>query len=362
MDLYVSVKKQKIAGLLGRNSVVQTLRTILDNCETICVYGNSGVGKTHLVKSVLSGEKYTEIDLSNPPDYDRMKYSTSHVLIDDVDVTTQAWKDVASRGKLTEGGMIVVTMGVKGVDFCDCIKLEALSSDEQLKLIKERSPDTPNDIATKAIERANGNLRNLFDYAQDSDDKDIFKSPKDFIHDLLSGVENPSSHIGSVIQEHGYSCGIVHENYLNTKDPDILGITENLSTADVCDRWIYDSNWELLPYYCNHGIIAPTILMGSTLMRESIRPGSAWTKFNNRKMRQSKIRAMKDRTHLPIDVDGLMMIHKYCITDPDKAIEVLLSYNMKPQDLDVINHLSSINKIKPKALQLLKKRLKDALG
>ena len=359
MDLYVTAKKQKIEGLLGRDSVVQTLRTILKNRETICVYGNSGVGKTHLVKSVLMDEKYTEIDLSNPPDYDRMKYSTSHVLIDDVDVTTQAWKDVASRGKLTEGGMIVVTMGVKGVDFCDCIKLEPLSYDVQLNLIKERLPDTSDDIAINAIERAHGNL---LDYAQQSDDKDIFKSPKDFIYDLLSGEESPLDHIGSVIQEHGYSCGIVHENYLNAKDPDILGISENLSIADIYDRWIYDSNWELLPYYCNHGIIAPTIMMGNTLMRESIRPGSAWTKFNNHKMRQSKIRAMNDRTHLPIDVDRLTMIHKYCLTDPDKAIEVLLSYNMKPQDLDVINHLSSINKIKPKALQLLKKRLKDALG
>lgn len=362
MDLYVTTKKQKSVYLLGRDSVAKTLCGILETRETICVYGDYGVGKTHLVKSILAGEKYTELDLSNPPDYDKMKSSVSHVLIDDVDVTTQAWRDVIAKGKLTKGAMIIVTHTIKGIDFCDCIKLDPLRLNDQITLCKNRSPSASIETIHEAIKNANGNLRNLFDYLNFSDQKDIFKSPKDFIHDILSGVDTPSSYIGHIIEEHGYSCGIVHENYMRTKNPDVLQISEDLSIADVYDNWIYDSNWELLPYYCMHGIIKPTISMDTSIIRETIKPGSAWTKFNNYKMRQSKVKLIRNRTAHPIDNDRLLLIHSYCLNDPAKAVEIMLSYNLQPQDLDVINHLSITNKIKPKALQSLKKNLRDALG
>jgi hypothetical protein len=362
MDLYVTTQKQKSAPILGRDSVKQTLRGILNTREIICVYGDYGVGKTHLVKSVLSGEKYTELDLSNPLDYDRMKSSVSHVLIDDVDVTTQAWRDVTERGKLTRGAMIIVTRIIKGIDFCDCIKIEPLSVEHQITLCRTRSPSSSIEVIHEAISKSNGNLRNLIDYLYFSDQKDLFKSPKDFIHDILSGAAQPGAYLGHVIEEHGYSCGIVHENYLRTNNPDTLSIPEDLSIADIYDNWIYNSNWELLPYYCMHGIVKPAMSMDNSIIRETIRAGSAWTKFNNYKMRQSKIKSIRSRTVHPIDTDRLLMIHSYCLSDPAKAVEIMLSYNIQPQDLDVMNHLTILNKIKPKALQSLKKNLRDALG
>jgi hypothetical protein len=37
--------------------------------------------------------------------------------------------------------------------------------------------------------------------------------------------------------------------------------------------------------------------------------------------------------------------------------DILLDYNIKPQDIDVLNHMSPLRKIKAKTVSLLKKKL-----
>jgi hypothetical protein len=37
--------------------------------------------------------------------------------------------------------------------------------------------------------------------------------------------------------------------------------------------------------------------------------------------------------------------------------DILREYNLQPQDIDVLNHLSPLRKIKPKVVAMLKKQL-----
>jgi len=52
-------------------------------------------------------------------------------------------------------------------------------------------------------------------------------------------------------------------------------------------------------------------------------------------------------------------IQSYLLKDD---ISMALSYQLEPQDLDVINHLCIKNKLKPKNLLKLKARLKNELA
>jgi hypothetical protein len=40
-----------------------------------------------------------------------------------------------------------------------------------------------------------------------------------------------------------------------------------------------------------------------------------------------------------------------------EMVDILLDYNIKPQDIDVLNHMSPLRKIKAKTVSLLKKKL-----
>ena len=98
----------------------------------------------------------------------------------------------------------------------------------------------------------------------------------------------------------------------------------------------------------NHTIKAP------------LRSGSAWTKFGNYKMRHLKYMSMSKRSNYKLDIDTVMLIKLYCQTDKQKALEIFREYNLNSSDLDVINHLAIINKLKPKEVQSLKKFLKES--
>ena len=214
----------------------------------------------------------------------------------------------------------------------------------------------PNKDPTQAISTANGNLRDLFMYMEGSDEKDLFVTPKKLIHSFLTPSEfHPQYHIGDIIGDHGYSCAVIQENYISSNISDFSNITDEFSMADVYDGIIYNGYWELLPYFCHHGIIKPCIAINKSLLPEAIRPGSYWSKYNNFKMREGKLKEIKHRTGLTID--ELLVLKTKCIYEPEKAIEHMKHYNMIPQDLDILNHISLITKLKPKATQSLKRCL-----
>ena len=356
MDAYVTIKQQKKMEIFGRTSVVNTVMKYIDSGETLCIYGPSGVGKSYLVNSLIKG-----VDLVNGIDLDLLANSSCHVILDNLDTESSLWREVMSRQKLSKGCTIIVSNSIKNIDFCDCLELEPLTENQQLELISKKFPmvcDKP--FVLDCIKRANGNLRDLFFYVEKSDDKDIFLSPKDYIHNILTEPGVPS--LGDVVDDHGYSWGVVHENYVDAKNADYVSIIDDLALADVYDSVIYNGDWDLLPYFCHHGIVKPALEIGGTLHKECIRPGSAWTKFNNYKMRKSKVNDIKNRSGGRIDVEAMLLLRTLCINDPDRAVETMASYGMTPQDVDIMNHIALKTKIKPKAVQSIKKKLKNVLG
>lgn len=358
MDAFVKVKKQKNIDIFGREVVSKTIRNIIDNNETLCIYGQIGVGKTFIIKQLLKGEIYVDFDYKT--NLELLEMSNCHVIIDNIDTEGLLWKQISEKKKLSKGSTIIITNSIKNVDFCDCIHIEPLSNKLQIELVSKEYPSVVNhEFVLSCIHRARGNLRDLLLYVQNSDDKDIFMSPKDYVHKLLT--EKGSYSIGENVEDHGFSWGVVHENYIDAKNINHESIIHDLSLADVYDSKIYGGDWNLLPYFCHHGVIKPCIEIGGALNKECIRPGSSWTKFNNHKMRLSKMTGIKNRSKSGIGVDEMCLLRDICLQDQDKAVEIMVSYGMLPQDIDVMNHITLLKKIKPKAVQSLKKKLKNVL-
>lgn len=357
MDAYVIIKQQKNQEVFGRSGVVKTVMKYINSGETLCIYGKCGVGKTHLINSLIKGvELVTGIDL------DFLSNSCSHVIVDNLDTESNLWKEVVNRQKLSRGCTIILSNSIKNIDFCDCLELEPLTENQQIELISHKFPsicDRP--FVLDCIKKANGNIRDLFSYLEHSDDKDFFMTPKDYIHNILT-EPNLRPPIGDVVDDHGYSWGVIHENYTDAKNVDYVAITDDFCIADIYDSLIYNGDWNLLPFFCHHGIIKPSLEIGGTLHKECIRPGSAWTKFNNYKMRKSKVTDIQNRSGGRIDVDSMLLLRTICINDPDRAVDIMTHYGMIPQDIDIINHIALKTKIKPKAVQYVKKKLKNVLG
>jgi len=72
-------------------------------------------------------------------------------------------------------------------------------------------------------------------------------------------------------------------------------------------------------------------------------------------MRQKRLRSITGRVpYYYLDTDTLMLLR-----DMAEAgnVDVLREYKLEPKDVDVLNHLSPLRKLKPKTVQALKKTL-----
>ena len=106
-----------------------------------------------------------------------------------------------------------------------------------------------------------------------------------------------------------------------------------------------------------YGVVMPAIRIDHALTKNAMRPGSAWTKFSNYKMRLYKLRAMANRK-LPIkvNIDYVHTFQNYNLHRP--SVDLLRIYGLESADLDVMNHLCLKTKLKPKQLTNLKKELR----
>ena len=136
-------------------------------------------------------------------------------------------------------------------------------------------------------------------------------------------------------------------------------ISENMSTADMYDNALYNGEWELNKFFCHEAIIHPCIKLNQSLYRETLNPGSAWTKYNNMRMRMRKIKQIKQKQiYNKITIETLILIKDKCIELNLNVLSLLRIYKLTSQDMDVINHLALITKIKPKLLNNIKKELR----
>ena len=356
MDRFITISKQKENDkCIGRTETLKTLRHLIETNSKFCVYGDSGVGKTFVIEKALEGIRYIELHSENfKSDFlCKIRDTDNHVLIDDQEVPHGTFEN-----KLSKGSLIVVSRKI--IEGFDCIKIDPLSDDEMIEIGKIHFPDVE---SLKHID-PKGNIRNfLFTLDNFSHKRDFFKTPKELVYDLVckNGSEDPKTFLGHSVNEHGYSWGIVHENYLDSINSSqwFEKVADYMSLADLEDVKIYDGNTQT-SIFSLYGIILPAIELDHTLDKQTMRPGSAWTKFNNYKMRFSRYQSMTNRKiRSTIDINSLNVISQYCKSDSKKAIETLSHYGLTSADVDVMNHLSIINKIKPRALQLIKKQIKN---
>ena len=71
-----------------------------------------------------------------------------------------------------------------------------------------------------------------------------------------------------------------------------------------------------------------------------------------------KLKELKNRSKLKIDIDTLLNIRDKINHEKIGVVPFLVANNFRSQDVDLINHLGLINKIKPKLLNNIKKELK----
>lgn len=129
---------------------------------------------------------------------------------------------------------------------------------------------------------------------------------------------------------------------------------ESLSEAMIFESEIYRGNWDLYPYYNFLGCVLPAVHIGHTL-KLPLRPGSVWTKHQSACARAKRLEALAQRVQgKRLTMDEILLLHTYA---QKGDVAMLKEYELKSQDLDVMNHLSLNNKIKPKDLAALKKSL-----
>jgi hypothetical protein len=344
MDKFVKIKNKNNLNLFGRETIYYSLLEYIKRLDTICLYGPSGIGKTFLVNQFNLVEFPNDIIKSKNDTVNFLEKigKSRTILVDDVDTESVGWKEIVERVK--DHSFLIVVQKIYKIDFCDCIQLEPYSPEHMIEI--SGHPE----CSLEKVKKFNGNVREFLLSFDFDGERDIFNSPKDTVHNLLCPCDtNPSEWLGRIIEDHGYSWGIVHENYR-----DLDNIPECMSLADIYDHRIYMGDWDMIKYFCHEAVIRPAIHNKQSLCRETMRPGSAWTKFNNMKMRHNKILDIQRRQKTwMIDVDSLRFLHLF------RDIDQLKHYGITSSDMDIINHLTFGNKLKAKDLMKVKKKLRD---
>ena len=356
MDAFVTIHKQKKVGTISlHDREIKEITSLLENGTNVFLCGAAGVGKTYILNKILdesnSIELYDEVLQKKDLFLSTIKNSNMYAYIDDYESDT-AYKSivetVCNGGHITKKPLLVTSKNVH------------MLPNFKLVFVPKRKPETiqwlnKNHPRSKiASEQCKGNIGNYFSYLEFSDDKDIFKSPKEIIEDLL--CVPGTIDINETIHEHGHVWGSVHENYLGTDTDHYDKIMDSLVHADLYDTELYKGEWDFMPYFVLNAIKIPKIYMKNLLEKDAIRPGSAWTKYGNQKMREQKIRSIQVRSHTNMKHHEFMLLREYA---KNGDVSMFSEYNLTPQDFDVMNHLGLHNKLKQREVTKIKKMIKD---
>jgi hypothetical protein len=314
----------------------------------VCVMGKSGIGKSWTVRKELSPcveltpdilkSKQDTIDFLN-----KIHGTNTPVIIDEYECVY----DLVGLREITApptNGLFVVISQIP-VKFSFEINTYEFPVPSP-GVIKGLFPSA-ND---KVIAACGGDLRRVKQSLTFmSDGRDDFMGPREFITSIVSKSGHP-------IQEPGNIASILHENYPDSKAP-METISNYLSMADMIETRVYAGDWELLSYFNLWGCILPAKEIAHTLSN-NLRPGSTWTKYQNTCMRQKKIKSISNKIpHCNLTTEALLLIRSQ-IENGD--FENFLDYELEPSDIDILNHLSPLNKLKAKTISSLKKQCVEA--
>ena len=359
MDSFIKVIEQKKEEINTVTTIhtkqIKLIRKYLDERKNVFICGGYGVGKSYILEEVLKGLNHVELRTdhlkSKSPFLTFIKPSTKHVFIEDYDPVFKPIIEQVSDGvPLTRGSLLVTSVNMCMYPNFETVFIPRHKPDTLLTLTEDKGPKAEN-----AAYRCNGNIRNFFTYLEGYDQMDIFKTPKEFIAEVLSDP-NPIP-IHDSIHEHGHMWDIFQENYINSNGVNVLKITESFSTADYYDNHIYKyGNWSLMPYFVLHALTIPKKCLGEPLVKDKIRPGSCWTKLGNYKMRKGKFEEIKKKSRMGLGIEELCLLKKYA----EKGdLSKLVEYGITPQDFDVINHLAVGSGLKSREVTKIKKALKN---
>jgi len=358
MDSFIKIVEQKKSPVVTtiHTKQIDLIRRHIKEGKNVFICGSIGVGKTFILEKVLENMKHVEL-LPHHLKKDShflpfIKPSVKHVYIDNYDSVFKPIIEQVSDGhKLTRGSLIVTTSSMCMFPNFETVMIPKHKPEVLLTLTDKQGSEAYN-----AAIRSQGNIRNFFTYLEGYDEMDDFKTPKEFIADVLS--DPTSIEILDSIPEHGHMWDIFQENYIDSKGVDVLGCTNAFSLADVIDNHIYQfGNWNLMPYFVLHALTIPKSSLGEPLEKDKLRPGSCWTKLGNYKMRKQKFHDIRIKSRTGLGIEELCLLKKYAeIGD----LEPLLEYKITPQDFDVINHLAVGNGLKSKDVSRVKKALKNA--
>ena len=359
MDSFIKIVEQK------KEEPVTTLHTqhidllqkYIRERKNVFICGASGVGKTYILQSVLNENNSVEIQREHLKSKSNflafIKNTGKHAFIDDYDCEFKPIVErVADGERLTRGSLVVTSVNMCMFPNFETIFVMKPTIEKLISLIGERTPKIEN-----AAIQSHGNIRNFLSYVDGYDVTDVFKTPKEFITDILTDAQPIKIH--DSISEHGHLWDIFQENYLDSKGVHVNRVASAFSDADVYDSHIYSSgDWNLMPYFVLNALTIPKTGMGTPLIREKIRPGSCWTKYGNYKMRNQKYKEIQKKSKTGLYIDELCLLKKYAETG---NVLPMVEYNLSPQDFDVINHLAVGSKLKQRDVTKVKKALKNAI-
>lgn len=359
MDSFIKIIPQKKE---AENTVetihtkqIELIRRYLNERKNVFICGGYGIGKTYILKEVLKDLNHVELRTdhlkSKSPFLTFIKPSAKYVFIEDYDPVFKPIIERVSDGKpLTRASLVVTSTNMCMYPNFETVFIPRHKPETLLRLTNEKGPK-----AEHAAYRCKGNIRNFFTYLEGYDEIDDFKTPKEFIADVLSDPKPIQIH--DSIAEHGHMWDIFQENYINSKGVDVVACTSSFSEADSYDSHIYRSgNWNLMPYFVLHALTIPKISLGEPLEKDKIRPGSCWTKLGNYRMRKQKYEEIKKKSRTGLGVEELCLLKKYA----EKGdLSKLIEYKITPQDFDVINHLAVGNNLKARDVAKVKKALKN---
>ena len=356
MDAFVKIHKQKkVESISLHDREIKEITSLIENGKNVFICGAAGVGKTYILNKILdesnSIELYDEVLCKKDMFLSTIKNSNMYAYIDDYESDT-AYKSiietVCEGGSITKKSLIVTSKNVH------------MLPNFKLVFIPKRKPETIQWLNKKhprtkiASEKCKGNIGNYFSYLEFDDDKDIFKTPKEIIEDFFCKPGNID--IEETVHEHGHVWGSVHENYLGSDTDHYDKIMDSLVIADQYDSELYKGEWECMPYFVLHAIKLPKLYMKNLLIKEDIRPGSAWTKYGNQKMREQKVRSIQVRSNTRMKHHEFMLLKEYA---KQGDVSKFKEYKLTPQDFDVMNHLALQNKLKQREVTKIKKMIKE---
>ena len=331
----------------------ERLAEYISQGKNVFLSGPPGCGKTTLVNNVIQDTKCLELDIHTIKYYTLFNDGYSHIFIDDFEdenVFRKIVDEVSEGHKKTSGSFIVACSKFYIFPNFENITVEKPTVDEMLSLIDEDDRDKFYTLAMKA----NGNIHNFIMYMEYPDEKDQFFSTKEYVADILCNLNEIN--VKSTLHEHGSFWDMIHENYLDSEDSNHEQIINALSLATYYDCLIYEGDWDAMKFFVNEVVSFPKFYLGKPLDKNTIRPGSCWSKQGNNKMRVKKVSDILLKGPYGMHKDNLHLLKLYAQSG---NIDILRAYNITAQDFDIVNHLCIKNKLKQRDVNNIKKQLRN---